>query len=121
MPSYDEACELSGRTNPAEIASVFNAAGVKNVIIKLNSEGCFVKPLDEEGYIVPSYNRIEPVDTSGAGDSFCAGFIAGLDQGWDIRKCAAFANATGAHCIMKIGTTTGIKPMNEILIFMENY
>ncbi len=121
MPSYDEACELSGHTNPAEIASAFNAAGVKNVIIKLNSEGCFVKPLHEEGYIVPSFSRVEPVDTSGAGDSFCAGFIAGLDQGWDIRKCAAFANATGAHCIMKIGTTTGIKPMNEILTFMENY
>ena len=121
MPSYDEACELTGRTIPAEIAAVFNAKGVKNVIIKLNSAGCFVKPAQQEGYIVSSYNRIKPVDTSGAGDSFCAGFIAGLDQGWEIKKCAAFANAVGAHCIMQIGTTTGIKSMDEILLFMKEY
>ena len=121
LPSYDEACELTGKTIPGEIAGVFNSKGVKNVIIKLNSEGCFVKPQHEEGYIVPSFNRIKSVDTSGAGDSFCAGFITGLDQGWDIKKCAAFANAVGAHCIMEIGTTTGIKSMNEILSFMKNY
>lgn len=121
MPSYDEACELSGKTIPGEIADIFNSKGVKNVIIKLNREGCFVKPQHEEGYIVPSFNRIKSVDTSGAGDSFCAGFITGLDQGWKIKKCAAFANAVGAHCIMQIGTTSGIKSMNEILSFIENY
>ncbi|MEJ7587448.1 MAG: carbohydrate kinase family protein [Ferruginibacter sp.] len=121
MPSYDEACELTGKTIPSEIAGIFNAKGVRNVIIKLNSEGCFVKPQNEEGYIVPSFTRIQPVDTSGAGDAFCAGFITGLDQGWPIRQCAEFANAVGVHCIMQIGTTAGIKSMNEILRFMENY
>ncbi len=121
MPSYDEACELTGKTIPEEIAGIFNAMGVKNVIIKLNSQGCYVKPEYEKGYIVPSFNRIKPVDTSGAGDSFCAGFITGLNEGWEIKKCAAFANAVGVHCIMQVGTTTGIKSMNEILSFMKNY
>jgi sugar/nucleoside kinase (ribokinase family) len=121
MPSYDEACELTGKTVPVEMAAIFNSKGVKNVIIKLNREGCYVKPREEEGYIVPSFSSISPVDSSGAGDSFCAGFITGLDQGWEIKKCAAFANAVGVHCIMHIGTTTGIKPMNEILSFMKNY
>lgn len=121
MPSYDEARELSGKTNPAEMAAVFNLKGVKNVIIKLNSDGCFVKPEHKAGYMVRSFNKVKSVDTSGAGDSFCAGFITGLDEGWAIEKCAAFANAVGAHCIMQIGTTTGIKPMREILTFMDNY
>lgn len=121
MPSYEEACALTGKTIPTEIADVLVDKGVKNIIIKLNSAGCFVKPALEEGYIVSSFSKIKPIDTSGAGDSFCAGFIAGLDQGWEVKKCAAFANAVGAHCIMEIGTTTGIKPMKEILAFMKNY
>ena len=87
----------------------------------MNSQGCFVKPENAKGYIVPSFDRVKPVDASGAGDSFCAGFITGLDQGWEIKKCATFANAVGVHCIMQVGTTTGIKSMNEILSFMKNY
>ncbi|MEP7257066.1 MAG: carbohydrate kinase family protein [Flavitalea sp.] len=119
MPSYDEANELSQKTEPEEMADFFISKGVKNVIIKLNIEGCFVKPENKAGYIVPSYNIIKPVDASGAGDSFCAGFIAGLYQDWEIEKCARFANAAGAHCIMKVGTTSGIKSMTEILAFMQ--
>ncbi|MFA5818736.1 MAG: carbohydrate kinase family protein [Bacteroidales bacterium] len=121
MPSYDEACEMSGKTKPEEIAQFFNSKGVKNVIVKLGNEGCFVKPGNEKGYLVPAFNKVKAIDTSGAGDSFCAGFIAGLYKGWDIPACAKFANAVGAHCIMQIGTTTGIKSIEETLEFIRDY
>lgn len=121
MPSYEEACKLSYKTDPEEIAQLFLSKGVKNVIIKLDSQGCFVKPQNENGFTVPSYNKINVKDSSGAGDSFCAGFIAGLYNKWDVRKCAMFANAVGAHCVMEIGTTTGIKTMDEVLAFMKDY
>jgi sugar/nucleoside kinase (ribokinase family) len=121
MPSYDEACEITRKSKPDEIANVLIGKGVRNVIIKMNAEGCYVKPGGDEGFLVPSYSRVNPVDSSGAGDSFCAGFISGLYQGWDVAKCAAFANAVGAHCIMQVGTTTGIRSMNEILSFMMSY
>jgi len=121
MPSYDEAKELTGRTDPEGIAQVLVNKGAKNVVIKLSNEGCYVQPGSGKGYMVPSFSKVQAVDSSGAGDSFCAGFIAGLYMGWDIRKCAIFANAVGAHCVMKIGTTTGIVSMEEILEFVENY
>ena len=121
MPSYEEACKLSNKTDLAEIAELFVSKGVKNVIIKLDKRGCFVKPRNENGFIVPSYNKIEVKDSSGAGDSFCAGFIVGLYNKWDIKKCALFANAVGAHCVMEIGTTTGIKTMAEILAFIKDH
>lgn len=121
LPSYDEACEMSGKTKPEEIAQFFNSKGVKNVIVKLGNEGCFVKPGNEKGYLVPAFNKVKAIDTSGAGDSFCAGFIAGLYKGWDIPACAKFANAVGAHCIMQIGTTTGIKSIEETLEFIRDY
>lgn len=121
MPSYEEACKLSYRTDPEEIAGFFLSKGVKNVIIKLDSQGCYVKPQHENGYIVPSYSKINVKDSSGAGDSFCAGFIAGLYHHWNVLQCAQFANAVGAHCVMEIGTTTGIKSMEEVLCFMNEY
>lgn len=119
MPSFDEAHKMSGKTNPAEIAEVFILKGVKNVLIKLGKDGCYVKPENVEGFIVPTYKDIKVVDTSGAGDSFCAGFVAGLSKGWDVEKCARFANAVGSQCVMHIGTTTGITSMSETLEFMK--
>jgi sugar/nucleoside kinase (ribokinase family) len=121
MPSYDEAHEMSNQTNPREIAAFFSTKGVKNVIVKMGSEGCFVKPENDEGYMVPAFDKIKAIDTSGAGDSFCAGFITGLYKGWDIQTSVKFANAVGAHCIMEIGTTTGIKTIEETLEFISDY
>lgn len=121
MPSYDEAVELTGKKDPAEISEFFLSKGVKNVIIKLGHEGCYVQEGKEAGFFVSSYNNVDAVDSSGAGDSFCAGFITGLSQGWDVYDCAVFANAVGAHCVMRVGTTTGIKPMREILDFIQAY
>jgi sugar/nucleoside kinase (ribokinase family) len=121
MPSYDEARELTGDSNPEDIARFFQSKGVKNVIIKLGSEGCYTKPQNETGYYVPAYTKVEVIDTSGAGDSFCAGFIAGLSNSWDILQCSKFANAVGAHCITKIGTTTGIRSLVHTLDFMRAY
>lgn len=68
--------------------------------------------------MLPTYQQIKPVDTTGAGDAFCAGFLCGLAQGWDFRKSGAFANAVGTHCIQAIGASTGIRPMEDILEFM---
>jgi len=121
MPSYDEAVEMSGLSKPEDIAKFFHSKGVKNVVVKLGKDGCFVKPENEEGFTVDSFRKVEAIDTSGAGDSFCAGFIAGLHNNWDIRTCANFANAVGAHCIMEIGTTTGIKSIEETLAFIRAY
>lgn len=119
MPSYEEAKELSGKTDPGEIAKDFISRGVKNVVVKLGGEGCYVKPENEDGFYSPAFNDINVVDTSGAGDAFCAGFLTGLAKEWDLRKTARFANAVGAHCVMEIGTTKGIKTMDEILGFID--
>lgn len=119
LPSYDEAYMLTGRKAPEEIAEVFINEGVHNVVIKLGKDGCYVRPQNQKGFKVPTYSHIKAVDTSGAGDSFCAGFTAGLSKGWDIEKCARFANAVGTLCVMQIGTTTGIRSMEETLEFMK--
>jgi sugar/nucleoside kinase (ribokinase family) len=119
IPSYDEARMIAGMDAPEDIANLFLKMGVKNVVIKLGEKGCFIKNVDVEYYIEAF--KVDTVDTNGAGDAFVAGFITGLVNGWDLKACGEFANAVGAHCIMKIGASQGVKSKEEILEFMKNY
>jgi sugar/nucleoside kinase (ribokinase family) len=119
IPSLEEAEMISGKKQPEEIADVFLQNGVKNAVVKLGSNGCFIKNNRGEKYFIEAYKNIRVADTTGAGDSFAAGFIAGLTMGWDLKMCGKFGNAAGAHCVMEIGATTGLKKMNEILEFIN--
>lgn len=119
MPSFEEAVQLGGKDRVEDLADVFLSMGVKTAVIKLGEKGCFIK--DHSGYTqrIPAYKNIKAVDTTGAGDSFCAGFLTGIIKDWSLEKCGSFANATGAHCVMEVGATTGIKTFEEIYEFMN--
>lgn len=120
MPSIDEAVHLAGKENPDEIADVFTLRGAKNIIIKLGSKGSYLRKENEKtGCVFPPYYIENPVDTTGAGDSFCSGFLAAFARGEDLDMCMKFANATGAHCVMAKGATTGIKTFDETMEFIN--
>ncbi len=119
MPSIDEAREISKENSVEKMAEVFFSHGVKSVVIKCGSDGCYVQESkDEKGYMIPACKGVTAVDTTGAGDSFCSGFLAALSKGYDFKTCALMGNATGAHCVMERGATTGIKSFDEIYKFM---
>lgn len=122
MPSIDEAVCIAKEEDPDSIADVFVSKGAKNVIIKLGSKGSYLRKEGEsKGTIYPPFYIENPVDTTGAGDSFCSGFLAAYAMGKTEEECMVFANATGAHCVMERGATTGIKPYADIMKFIENY
>lgn len=118
MPSYDEAVQLSGKTDVAEIADYFLAYGVAVVVIKVGSDGCYIKNQDGDIYSIPVYKGIDVKDTTGAGDSFCAGFLTGLSKGLTLEECGTLGNAVGAHCVMEVGASEGIKDYATIQAFM---
>ncbi len=120
IPSIDEAIELAGgETDPAKIADCFFDLGVSHVAIKLGSEGCYCRESkDSEGVFIPSFKR-KAVDTTGAGDSWCSGFLYGLSVGKSMEESCLIGNAVGAHCISAVGATTGIRPYAEIEKFIN--
>lgn len=121
MPSYDEAVKLSGEIETDRIADFFFDKGVGSVIIKLGSRGAYICETRDSRYTLPTYSGVKPVDTTGAGDSFCAGFLAGLSMGWGYRNSGKLANAVGTHCIMAIGATGAIGSVEKMLQFMKDH
>ena len=120
MPSIDEAECIAGKENPDEIADVFVSRGAKNIIIKLGSKGSYLrKEGEEKGKIFPSFYVEKPVDTVGAGDSFCSGFLASFARGKSLEECMITGNATGALCVSEKGATAGIKTFEETMEFIK--
>ena len=58
-------------------------------------------------------------DTTGAGDHFAAGFIAGLMEGKSPVECARFANAVAACSIRYVGTT-GLAGREEVEALLQS-
>ncbi len=121
MPSIDEAKEISEcDETPDEIADIFTSLGAKNIIIKLGSNGSYVRLCGEcKGRVFPSKKVRDVVDTTGAGDSFCSGFLSGFARNLPIDECMSLANAAGALCVMKKGATSWVTNYEDLVKYKE--
>ena len=116
-PNEDEARYYSGEDDPEKMADVFLDAGVRSVIVKLGSKGCFFKSKEESLYL-PAYD-IAAVDASGAGDNFLAGYVSEILRGSGVRSALAFANACGAICTTAVGACTALCGREQVLRFVK--
>jgi len=116
LPSIDEAAMISGKEKPEEIAKFFLDYGIKIVGLKMGLDGSYVRTKDDE-LRAPAY-KVETVDATGAGDAFVAGFLTGIINGWELEKTTKLANATGAACVTAIGTTAGLRSLEETMEFL---
>lgn len=108
MPNEEEAFLLTGACETEEAARMLFETGVKNVILKCGARGCYLYNESIQAH-VPAVAEVTCIDTTGAGDSFAAGFVHGISKGWDIVKCAKFANSCGAKAVGKIGATSWLE------------
>lgn len=122
MPSIDEAREISGKSNLKEMTDVFFDKGVRHTVIKCGADGCFLRlSREDDGRIIPSFRCESCADTTGAGDSFCSGFIAAYTKGAAPEECAKFANAVGAMCVTSRGATSGTGSYEETIKFIKEH
>lgn len=116
-PNEDEAKYYTGKEKVEEQADVFLGYGIANVIIKLGSKGCYLKNAKEE-ISLPAY-EIDPVDSTGAGDNFIAGFISEILRGKTHEEALLFANAVGAICTTAVGAGTALKDRKQVEDFIK--
>ncbi len=109
----EETRMLTNAPDSEAAAAALLSQGVGTVVVKLGAAGCAVYKRDLE-LRVPGFS-VEAIDTTGAGDCFAGGFLAGLEHGATLEGCARLANACGALSVTRLGATEGILSYNETL------
>jgi sugar/nucleoside kinase (ribokinase family) len=114
MPSEREVKMLLGHVQTAKAARAFQKMGAKNVVLKLGEKGSYLLSRSGAEIKVPAF-KAKVVDTTGAGDAFCAGFLKGLSLGLDDRGCLRLGNAAGARAVEALGATAGVKSFQQLI------
>lgn len=114
----EETLLLTGARDVAKAAGVLRARGAGTVVVKLGAAGCAVFTAGSELYV--SGFSVDAVDTTGAGDCFSGGFLAGLHYGSNLKGAARLANAVGALSVSRLGGTEGLLSYNETLHWMSS-
>jgi len=118
MPSVEEAIVLSGQKTAEDAGRFFLDLGITHCVFTLGGDGvCF---LDADGSILkmPAF-AVDVVDTTGCGDAFNAGFIAGLHRGLDRETTLKFAQASAALVATGLGSDAGIVSFDATWDFMN--
>jgi len=86
--------------------------GVSIVAVKLGRRGCYVTDGKESHLIEPF--KVKVVDTTGAGDAFCTGFLYGLINNKGLRECGKLGNFVASRCITEIGARKGLPRLSDL-------
>jgi sugar/nucleoside kinase (ribokinase family) len=98
-------------------ASTALAKRVNLVIAKLGADGALAA--DQEGVFKSPAFPVEVVDTTGAGDSFNAGFIyKSIVEGGTKSEALRFANACGAMAATRVGGASSVPSASEVETFL---
>ena len=117
-PNIDETEKLTGTKDYKEALKILGEYFEKP-IVKLGKLGC--AGYDNDYFVVDNIDEFKCVDATGAGDAFLAGFIYGLYNDFDFRKCILAGNITGGKCVTGVGCLTEYITKEEIKDYIEKY
>lgn len=80
--------------------------GVPIVVVTMGKDGAILYTSKE--VIKTPAKPVKALDTTGAGDTFAAGFLASFLKDQDLKECLSFANQLAAQCVQNLGGTQTI-------------
>ena len=104
------------RASDVETGARKLAEGAGMAVIKRGKDGAMAVK-DGKAFFAPTY-PVRVVDTTGAGDSFNAGFVSGFLRGLSMEDCLKRGNACGALSVTKLGGNTGFPYLEEMERFI---
>ena len=105
----DEILSLYETPHFDEALDALRAEGVLGVVTR-SEKGCVVVQGDET-WEAPAFPIAKLVDTTGAGDMFAAGFLAGLARGRDMTTCGRLGALAAAEVIQHLGARPHVSLM----------
>jgi sugar/nucleoside kinase (ribokinase family) len=105
LPNEHEAERMTGQSDPRRMLDWFRRHGVQGVALKLGAQGS-TSPALGEFRVVPSI-AVTPIDTTGAGDCFNAGFLYGILNDLTVEESLRLGNLCGAFSTEASGGIKG--------------
>ena len=99
LPTLEDEVLLGSANNPAAVAAHWQGLGCAETVVKLGADGCRLP----DGRIIAPESMLAPVDTSGAGDAFNAGYLAARLTGAALEQAARGGHALAGWTIMRRG------------------
>jgi len=95
-----------------EAAQELRRRGVQTVVITLGGSGSFLFT-GGIGVMVPTV-KIQPVDTTAAGDAFNGALAVALAEGQELERAVQFANLAGAFAATRLGAQPSLPRRAEL-------
>lgn len=116
IPNETEASAISGIDinnfeTAAAAAERLKGMGVREVIITMGSRGSVI--CDGDCTFVPAV-KVNAVDTTAAGDTFCGGVCVALSEGKDLLEAVKFATAASSIAVQRPGAQDSIPNRCEV-------
>lgn len=99
LPTLEDETALSGETDADAVAAHWQGLGCGECVVKLGPDGCRLP----DGTVSQPLAVLAPVDTSGAGDAFNAGYLGARVAGRSEAEAAAAGHALAGWTIMRRG------------------
>ena len=117
IPNKSEAEILSGIKvsdieSAKQAADIISAKGVDIVVITLGSQGALIKEHNE--YLFVEAFKVDALDTTAAGDTFCGAFCVGLSEGRSIPDAVRLAARAAAITVTRMGAQASIPYRSEL-------
>lgn len=113
IPSEVEVKGLFGDIAMIDAAKKLTDLGAKHVVIKIGKRGCLVYE-DGSATYVSAYHDTEVVDPTGAGDSFCGGFLVGYSKTKDLLMAAKYGTVSSSFIIEDFGIEGALRVTEEM-------
>jgi 2-dehydro-3-deoxygluconokinase len=117
LPTLEDEIALTGSVTAEELAAGWLQLGAGEVVVKLGAAGCLVP----DGRIVAPPEWLVPVDTSGAGDAFNAGYLHARLAGAGPASAATVGHKVASWTIMRRGAipSRSLGPRSETPDFYD--
>lgn len=114
-PTLEEAKYITGIENIDDILSTLHRMGPKLVALTRDKDGAIIS-LNGGEVVHAKGIEVDAIDPTGAGDTFAAALLCGLQKGYPLDELAHFANSAGTLATMKQGIIGIALPTLEMVL-----
>ncbi len=112
-PNLEEARQMTGLGEPAEILERFYSDGARMVALRMGAAGSLVGRAGEAAFSIPTVPVGQVVDVTGAGNAYCGGFIVGMGETGDMRIAALYGAVSASLALEQFGAVYRTEGLRE--------